>query len=132
MAICAQSVLAATTLAVQGHADVELPTGHARPVSGFYVTVAATGERKSACDREALWPTRKREKCLQEQYDDDRDRWQNDQDAWETQRRQILNDKKGSPDRATKRAALDALGPAPVAPLTPMLTWAPEDWDIGG
>ncbi len=48
MAICAQSVQAAATLAVQGHADVELPTGHARPVSGFYVTVAATGDRKSA------------------------------------------------------------------------------------
>ena len=122
MAICAQSVLAAATLAVQGHADVELPTGHARPVSGFYVTVAATGERKSACDREALWPIRKHEKHLQEQYDEDRDRWQNDQDAWEMQRRQILNDKKGSPDRATKRTALDALGPAPAAPLIPMLT----------
>ncbi len=122
MAICAQSVLAAATLAVQGHADVELPTGHARPVSAFYVTVAATGERKSACDREALWPTRKREKCLQEQYDDDRDRWQNDQDAWETQRRQILNDRKGYPDRDTKKSALGALGPAPAAPLIPMLT----------
>ncbi len=85
MAICAQSVLAAATLAVQGHADVELPTGHARPVSGFYVTVAATGERKSACDREALWPTRKREERLQGQYDEDRDRWQNDQDAWESE-----------------------------------------------
>ncbi len=50
---------------------MELPTGHARPVSAFYVTVAATGERKSACDREALWPIRKREKHLQEQYDED-------------------------------------------------------------
>ena len=122
MAICAQSVLGAATLAVQAHADVELPTGHARPVSGFYVTVAATGERKSACDREALWPIRKREKHLQEQYDGDRDRWQNDHDAWESQRRQILNAKTDYPDRAAKNAALDDLGPAPAAPLIPMLT----------
>ncbi len=65
LALCGQSVLAVATLSVQGHADVELPTGQARPVSGIYVTVAATGERKSACDLEAHWPNRKPEQRLQ-------------------------------------------------------------------
>src|SRR5262249_935046 len=60
LAICSQSVLAAATLATQAHADIELPTGHARPLSSYYVTVAATGERKSAVDHEALWPVRRR------------------------------------------------------------------------
>src|SRR5829696_6600992 len=38
IAICAQSVLAAATLAVQARVDVQLPTGQARPISGYFVT----------------------------------------------------------------------------------------------
>src|SRR5262252_1936518 len=64
LAICGQSVLAAATLVTQAHADVELPMGHAKPVSTYLVTVAATGERKSAVDCEALGPVRKREAAL--------------------------------------------------------------------
>jgi putative DNA primase/helicase len=51
IAMCGQSVLAAATLAVQGHADVELPTRQTKPVANYFVTVAATGERKSTVDR---------------------------------------------------------------------------------
>src|SRR4051812_14648090 len=43
LAICGQSVLAAATLAVQGHADVELPTRQTKPLTNFFLTVAATG-----------------------------------------------------------------------------------------
>ena len=66
LAICGQSVLAAATLTVQGHADVELPTHQARPLTNFYMSIAATGERKTAVDDEALWPIRKRETALRE------------------------------------------------------------------
>ena len=38
------------------HADVQLPMGHVRPVSDFFVTVAETGARKSASDSETLAP----------------------------------------------------------------------------
>src|SRR5689334_965335 len=48
LAIGGNSVLAAADLAVQGHANVELPTRQVRPTSCFLVTVAATGERKTA------------------------------------------------------------------------------------
>ena len=54
MAICAQAVMASATLAVQAHADVVLPTGQSKPLSCYFVTVAASGERKTACDGEAL------------------------------------------------------------------------------
>src|SRR6476620_10957388 len=40
LAICGQSVLSAATLAVQAHADVELPTGHRKPLSNFYITIS--------------------------------------------------------------------------------------------
>ncbi|MBM3489985.1 MAG: DUF3987 domain-containing protein [Alphaproteobacteria bacterium] len=121
MAICGQAVLAAVTLAVQGHADIVLPTGHARPLSGFFLTVAATGERKTACDGEALWPIRTREKSLSADYQIARERHANAREAWEKQRAQVLADKKKFPDKEAKVRALDNLGPAPVAPLLPML-----------
>ena len=51
-ALCGQSVLAAATLVVQAHADVELPIGgkRAKPVSSYFVTIAETGERKTEAD----------------------------------------------------------------------------------
>ncbi len=91
-------------------------------MSGFYISVAETGERKSSCDREALWPIRKREEKLREAYDIDLPAWRNKQDAWEKQRSQIVADKKHYGTLDAKEAALDDLGPAPTAPLDPMLT----------
>lgn len=122
VAIAAQSVLAAAALCVQGHADVVLPTEQARPTSVFFLTVAASGERKSACDHEALWPIRKREEALRAEYGGAIDGYENDRAAWESVRKKIVN---GKGDRASKKAALDDLGPSPVPPNHPMLT-APE------
>src|SRR5829696_1277001 len=121
IAICAQSVLAAATLAVQGRADVQLPTGQARPISGYFITVAGSGERKTSADREALWPIARHEQNLREKYEAEQPGYLNARDAWEKQRVQILGDKKRYPDPAAKRAALDELGLAPLGPLHPML-----------
>ena len=49
MAIPAQSALAVASLAVQGFANVET-LGGVRPLSLFALTIAQSGERKSACD----------------------------------------------------------------------------------
>jgi hypothetical protein len=121
-AMCAQSVLAAATLAVQPLADVELPTGRARPLSGFFVTVGESGERKSTVDGIALWPVRKREETLRATYDAEHVRYSNENDAWNRQRDQILGDKRKYADKAAKAQALEDLGPAPQPPLVPMLT----------
>jgi Protein of unknown function (DUF3987) len=82
LAICAQSVLAAATLAVQGHANVDLPTGQPKPLSNFFVSIAATGERKSTVDHEALWPVRKREATLRAVCVTERLKYENDEMAW--------------------------------------------------
>jgi hypothetical protein len=68
-AIAGQSVLAAAGLAAQVHADVMLPYGQKRPLSLFLATVAASGDRKSTADNEALWPIRKYEQALKEKQD---------------------------------------------------------------
>ena len=87
IAICGQSVMAAATLAVQGHANARLPTGQLRPLSNFYATVAVTGERKSAADAEALWPIRKREEVLRERYGPARQDYENAKEAWDCARK---------------------------------------------
>ena len=122
MAIGAQSVLAVATLAVQGHADVVLPTGQVKPISGYFVTVALTGERKSSCDSCASTPVRRREEELRGEYDQDLIAYQNKKDAWDKQRKDILNARKS--DFNAKTEALDDLGPPPPAPLIPLLTCA--------
>lgn len=121
LAICAQSVLGAATLAVQGHADIELPTGQTKPLSNFLVTVAGSGERKSACDNEALRPIKKHEAALREKYSAEYDEYRNRLESWEKQRSQILNDKKKYPGTNEKNVALAGLGSEPEAPLNPML-----------
>src|SRR5262245_16594857 len=122
LAICGQSVLAAAGLVAQPHVDVVLPigSGQPKPVSNYFVTVAMTGERKSECDRQAGWPIRKREKELREKYDVDLQGYTNANTAWDKARDAAV--KRGKGDRAAIKNALDALGPAPVPPLEPLLT----------
>jgi hypothetical protein len=122
IAICGHSVLAAAALACQGHADVKLPIGpvQSRPLSLYLLTIALSGERKTAVDTEAIWPIRRREATLREQHDGDNLAHANDRAAYERAREAALKTGKG--DRAAIRTALDSLGPGPVPPLTPMLT----------
>jgi Protein of unknown function (DUF3987) len=120
LAICSQSVLAAAALAVQAHADVELPMGHLRPVSDYFITVAETGARKSASDTDATWPIRTREQAWRETRDAELPNYLNDKTAWEKARDEAV--KRGKGNRATIKAALDALGPAPPPPLEPLMT----------
>jgi len=120
IAVCGISVLGAAALAVQGHADVVLPTGSARPVSLFLLSILESGGRKSAADEEALWPIRKREAALHAAYGAEMESATNAITAWETARDKIAKDKKRGRDEM--KAALDALGPRPPTPLMPLLT----------
>jgi len=120
--IGAQSVLGAANLAVQAHANVELPIGGGseRPVSCYLITVAGTGERKSACDEQALWPVSKHEARLREQHTHALPDFINDKLSWDKARERAV--KSGGGNRAATKTALDALGPSPASPLEPMLT----------
>jgi hypothetical protein len=122
VAIGAQSVLAAAALAAQGHADVVLPIGpgRARPITCYWVTIAETGERKSTCDDEAMWPIRRHEAALRAKHGIDTTRYAHDRAAYDAARKTALAGGKG--DRDAMRAALDALGAEPMLPLEPMLT----------
>ena len=118
--LCAQSVLAAATFAVQGLADIELPTGQAKPISESFLTIAVSGERKTACDNEALRSVTDFEAELREQYCEERVQYENEQALWEAHKRQILNERNG--DKESQRERLRELGPPPPRPMDPLLT----------
>jgi hypothetical protein len=121
MAIGAQSSLAAAALAVQGHADVALPTGETKPASLYLITIAESGERKDSCDRLAMWPIAQRQITLREQHGVEHPRWLDEKTIWDKLRDKALRAGKKD-DRAGMRVDLQALGPGPPEPLEPLLT----------
>lgn len=66
-ALAAQSLLAASALATQGHAGLHLD-GRSYPLSLYLITVAASGDRKTAADRFALLPARQWEREQWQRY----------------------------------------------------------------
>lgn len=66
-AMAAQSVLAASALASQGHASLHLD-GRSYPLSLYLITVAASGDRKTATDKVALLPARQWEREQWQRY----------------------------------------------------------------
>lgn len=115
-AICAQSVLAAAAWAVQGHANIEIE-GRLNPLSLFFCTVGATGERKTAVDDIALAPHLDYEKKLHYDYSDQQKKWERFKCAWEKSKTQAL---KGKTLQA-RQDELAALGELPPKPLQPLL-----------
>lgn len=120
-AMCASSVLAATCLAVQGHANVQLPVGKPKPLSCFFITVGVSGERKSASDDFALEAIAEKEKELKESYNLQLEAWRNEKEVWEIERKKILGNKKSN--RNQKTEDLKALGSEPPEPIKPLLTF---------
>jgi hypothetical protein len=96
----------------------KVATGEIKPCSLFLLTIAESGERKTACDTWVLRGVREREEQLRENYVTERRLWQNDHDAWSKSRLEILGKAKS---REAKREGLEELGPEPDAPLVPML-----------
>ena len=115
-AICAQSVLSAANLAVQGHADIMLPFGQVKPLSCFFLTIAESGERKTSCDSEALVPIKAYESRLNEQHNKNVVSYQNAMDVWEKDRSRILKQSKGK-----TKDELDKHGKKPDTPLIPLI-----------
>lgn len=120
LAICAQSVLGAAALAVQAKADVMLD-GRRTPLSLFLLTLAESGERKSAIDRPALYPVQRREKRLIDQYDAERRAHERDLDAWKASRTDALRGGGKTRDKAVIARALAQVGDEPEPPLSPIL-----------
>lgn len=117
VAIPAQSALAVASLAVQGFADVET-LGGPRPLSLYALTIARSGERKSACDAPLVAALRVHEKEQAKAQRSEMQSWANAHALWKGERDRILAEaKKGKGEkRVAAQADLEALGPEPGAP----------------
>lgn len=89
--VVAQSILAAASLVAQPHIDVEID-GREFPVSLYLITVAASGERKTATDKIVLAPVKNYERELLDQYDDDFKRWSVELAELKTKKKGVLLD----------------------------------------
>lgn len=118
-AICGASLLAAASLSVQGLADVT-NGGRVHPLSLWFLSVAESGERKSAVDSEAMRPAREHEKGLAHAYDAEAQAHESEMEEWNARRDKAKADakKKGG---AGLSDALQAIGPAPPPPLRPIV-----------
>ena len=116
VAICAQSVLAAATLAVQAHIDVELPGGGIKPVVNMFVSIAESGERKTSVDKIALATVREIETQWNREYRQQKTDYQNQLAAWKQARAGV---KKAS--MTGMLAEFGQTGPEPEEPPHPML-----------
>ncbi len=86
-ALVMQSFLAATTLAVQAHADVEID-GRVFPLSENFFTIAESGERKTAVDQIATKPHHEFQREQLEIYEDELARYQKDKHKYQHQKKQ--------------------------------------------
>ena len=106
LAICAQSVLAAANLAVQGHADVVID-GRWFPVSEYFLSIAQSGERKSAADKAALSPVDAHQRYLLEAYSHDSSQYALEAALWKKEYEDALRKK----DPAARRVCPGILAP---------------------
>jgi hypothetical protein len=117
VAIPAQSALAVASLAVQGFADVET-LGGLRPLSIYALTIARSGERKSACDAPFMAALRAQEMEQAKAQRNEMESWRNAHAVWKGEKDRILAvAKSGKGERlAGAEADLEAHGPEPLAP----------------
>jgi hypothetical protein len=119
VAIPAQSALSIASLAVQGFADVET-LGGPRALSLYALTIAQSGERKSACDVPLIAALRDHEREQAKAQRDAMQSWTNAHALWRGERDRILLEaKKGKGEKRTAaQADLEALGREPEAPAS--------------
>jgi hypothetical protein len=88
-------------------------------LSEFFVTIGASGERKSAVDSHALAPHREYQRELHRLYVEKREKYEREADAWKKCKEEAVSSKSKTYD--SKRKALSDLGKAPEEPISPNL-----------
>jgi len=123
LALCCQSVLAAAAFSAQSHFDVVLPWGDRKPLSLFLLTVADSGERKSAIDDVVLGAAKAQERLEMASYAFEFEYYEAELMKWKAASEAA--NKKAS--RAKTQAATDCAqneaheaGPKPKAPIMPL------------
>lgn len=120
VSIAAQSCLAATSLAVQAHFDIQLPTGQIRPSTLHLVSIAESGDRKSAADDYMMAPVWEYQDSLEQAHLDAKARSAIEQAAWDESKKATTQRLKNSGREALEQGYQD-LGPRPEGPIDPTI-----------
>ncbi len=115
--ICGNSLLAAAALAVQAYRNIEID-GRVIPLSLNNLTIAESGDRKTAEDNEALKPHREHQKCLVEKYVRDFKDYQDELEAYLICRGAAAKGAKNK-TQSEIRMLLRNAGDPPIKPLQP-------------
>lgn len=121
-AVCGASVLAAASLAAQALADIEID-GRTYPTSLWMLTVAGSGERKSAVDSEAMRAAREYEKELAKSNELEQRAHTAQLAEWDARCTAAKADAKKKKGMGLADA-LEEIGPAPPPPLLPRIVVA--------
>ena len=116
-AICANSILASATLAIQGHVDVVID-GRIRPASNFFISIGESGERKSAVDHQALKPHYDYQEELRITHKEELKVYHRETEAYKKAKDDMLKKNKVYDE---KLRALENLGDEPISPLRPFI-----------
>ena len=115
LSICCQSVLAAANVAVQGHANINLPTDTVKPISCYFISIAASGERKTAVDGKALKVIYEKQDELIKKHKQETKQF----DVYTEQKQLIIRD--SSINKEGKQKLIEELGEEPAPPIYPLI-----------
>ncbi len=91
-ALICMAILSAISAACQGLVDVLLPTGQLRPVATNFLTIAESGERKSAVDGIVSAPIHAHDEARAVKYQEDLSQYMYDMKVWQA-KDQVLRGK---------------------------------------
>ena len=126
--MAAQSVLAAASLGAQAIANVLTPYDQVHPLSLYFLTIASSGERKTACDRKASGGIEMRQKEWSEWYHSQIVNNKANIAAWHAAKKRIEFDR--TLIMSIKALRIGDLGPEPNPLPKPILT--PTDMTVEG
>ena len=117
-ALAAQSALAVASLAAQAHFNVETLNGQ-KPLSLFALSVAQSGERKSACDGLLMKAVEGHRLALNDAYRLEIKAYKDELALFEADRKGVMQDRQAKARKGERGADIAALGPEPEPPLLP-------------
>jgi putative DNA primase/helicase len=131
VAMVASSALAALSVAVQAHVDVERSSRLTGPTSLYLLALGSSGERKSTCDSFFVSALRQYEQEQAEAMAPEVQRYKAEQATWEAKREGILlaikaAAKAGEPCPELEAELLELERSAPVPPRVPRLLLGDE------
>jgi len=148
IALIATSALAALSVSIQAHVDVQRANKLNGPCGLFLLAIADSGERKSTCDSFFIKAVRDYESQKFEEAKLSIAAYKSDHEIWETKRSGILENikfeaKKGRPTREKENELHELDKCKPIAPKVPRLIYGdatPEalqyalakEWPSGG